>query len=755
MRGRSSASTPSSSLEATLDLDHRTPLTLRKLAAFCIRHRRLTVFAWLAALLIAGAAAGAAGDSFSNNFKLPDSDSTKAFDLLEERFPAQSGDQVQVVFADPSGVDTPQVRNRIDRLLNEIKGLDHVVAVSDPYAGKGTISPQGTIGFATATLDDSAFKVPLDSLRDIAETISDAGGDGLEVEAGGEAIRQVDQQLGSTTELIGLMAAIVVLLVTFGSVVAMAMPVVTAIVALGTALSLVTLGTHVLDTADFAPALAAMIGLGVGIDYALFVVTRFRNGLRDGLEVREAVLVAMNTAGRAVLFAGVTVVIAMLGLFAIGVSFLHGPALAASLAVLLTMSAALTLLPAMLSKVGARIDRLRLPGTNRDRGAGEESRNWTRWSRAIQRHPWLAAIASAGLLIVLAIPVFSIDLGSADAGTDASDSSSRKAYDLLAEGFGPGFNGPLQIAVDIPKDAAPADAKAGLTAMSDALESTANVAAVSAPVPNPAGDAAVIQVFPGTSPQENATSDLVKDLRDDVIPPVDREYGLRAYVGGQTAIYDDFTTYVAGKLPLFVGIIVLLSAVLLMAAFRSLLVPLKAVLMNLLSIGASFGVVVAIFQWGWLGSLIGLDATAPIDAFLPVMVFAIVFGLSMDYEVFLMSRVHEEWQNRKDASEAVVHGLASTGRVITAAATIMVCVFASFALGGALTIKLFGVALASAVAIDAFIIRSILVPAIMELLGKRAWWLPDWLDRILPRLNVEAEREDVPLTTGLPAEERA
>jgi RND superfamily putative drug exporter len=423
----------------------------------------------------------------------------------------------------------------------------------------------------------------------------------------------------------------------------------------------------------------------------------------------------------------------MLGLFAIGVGFLHAPALAASLAVLLTMLAALTLLPAMLSKIGTRIDRLRV---RRSKPARESSR-WTRWSRGIQRRPWLAAIASGGLLIVLAIPVFSIDLGSADAGTDAADTSTRQAYDLLAEGFGPGFNGPLQVVADLPEGTTPAESKPELAALEQALSGSEGVAGVGKPVLNQAGDTAVIQVFPTTSPQDNATSVLVKDLRDDVLPPVESQYGFVAHVGGTTAIFDDFATYISGKLPLFFGIVILLSALLLMAAFRSVLVPLKAVLMNLLSIGASFGVVVAIFQWGWLGGLIGLDETAPIESFLPVMVFAIVFGLSMDYEVFLMSRVHEEWGKRKDASEAVVHGLASTGRVITAAATIMICVFGSFALGGNLTIKLFGVALASAVAIDAFVIRSILVPAILELLGSRAWWLPAWLDRILPRLNVD------------------
>ncbi len=723
---------------------------LRALADFCIRHRRLTVLAWIVALIAAGAAANAAGEKFSTNFQLPDSDSTKALNLLEERAPDRSGDQIQVVFADPSGVDDPAVLGRVDSLLAELDGYDHVAAVSTPAEVRDQIAPEGTVGFAIVTLDESAFEVPAGAIERVADRINEADGDGLRVLAGGDPVRQVEQEPGGTAEMIGLLAAIVVLLVMFGSVVAMSMPVVTAIVALGTALSLVTLGTHVFDTPDFAPVLAAMIGLAVGIDYALFVVTRFRNGLRDGLDAREAVLLSSDTAGRAVLFAGATVVVALLGLFAIGVDFLYGPALAASLAVLLTMGGALTLLPAILSKVGANIDRLRVPGTKPRREAEEESRTWTRWSRTIQRRPWAAALLSGGLLVLLAVPVFSIDLGWADAGTDSADTSTRQAYDLLADGFGPGFNGPLMVVVDIPPEGSPAAGKRAVATLEGAMRDVPGVAEVTAPVPNEAGDLATFTVFPATAPQENATSDLVRTIRDDVIPPVEGRFGVSAHVGGGTAVNDDFTTYIAGKLPQFIAIIVLLSALLLMMAFRSLLVPLKAIAMNLLSIGASFGVVVAVFQWGWLGELIGLDGTAPIDAFLPVMVFAIVFGLSMDYEVFLMSRVHEEWERRRDASEAVVHGLAATGRVITAAATIMVCVFASFALGGSLTIKLFGVALAAAVAIDAFLIRTILVPAIMELLGKRAWWLPDRLERILPRLHVEAA-PDRPHATAEPA----
>ncbi len=443
----------------------------------------------------------------------------------------------------------------------------------------------------------------------------------------------------------------------------------------------------------------------------------------------------MDTAGRAVLFAGATVCVALLGLFAIGVDFLYGPALAASLAVLVTMFAALTLLPAMLSKVGHNIDRWRLPGMRGEQRV--EGKNWSRWSKAIQRRPWTAALSSALVLIVLAIPIFSIELGNADAGTDAKDTTTRKAYDLLAEGFGPGFNGPLLVVTDL--SGSTGDDEATLEQLDTAIADTPGVADVQPPNVSPSGDTAVSTLFPTTGPQEVETRELVDRLRDETIAPLNAESGLTTYLGGETAINVDFDSYISSKLPLFVGIVVLLSALLLLIAFRSILVPLKAVLMNVLSIGASFGIVVAIFQFGWGNELIGLSETAPIASFLPVFVFAIVFGLSMDYEVFLISRVHEEWERRGDASSAVQHGLASTGRVITAAALIMICVFSSFALGGDLTIKLFGVSLAMAIFIDAFVIRSILVPAIMELMGERAWWLPDWLDRLLPKVKLESE----------------
>ena len=710
---------------------------MRRLAAWCVRHRRITVLGWIAILVVCALAAGAAGATFKSNFDLPSSDSQRALDLLKTRFPGQSGDNATIVFhTTPAPVTQPAVRARMQAMFARVATLPHVRGVVSPYArartGGAAIAPDGHTAFGTVQFDRRAINLPKSAVLSVIDTARGAGGDGIQVELGGTTIQnaqRTDRQ--GASEGIALLAAIVILLLTFGSVVAMGLPIITALVALGTGLSLVTLATHIFDTSNFTPALAAMIGLGVGIDYALFIATRFRAGLRDGLGVDDAVLNAMDTSGRAVLFAGATVVIALLGMFALGVSFLYGPAVASSLAVLLTMTASLTLLPAMLSKIGRRVDRWRVPGFGRQKPAGTGF--WYRWSRLIQRRPWPAAIVSAALLIVLAIPVFSIQLGSADAGTDPSSTTTRRAYDLLAAGFGPGFNGPLQIVAELPRQGA----VAGLPALRAAVAHQPGVVRVTPARVNPAGNTALLLAYPTTSPQSVKTKDLVDRLRTDTIPAIARTTGIRAHVGGTTAIFEDFAAYLNSKLPLFIGIVVALSALLLMAVFRSVLVPLKAVAMNLLSIGASFGVVVAIFQWGWLAGVIGVDRTAPIQAFLPVMVFAIVFGLSMDYEVFLMSRIHEEWVRRRNASEAVASGLANTGRVITAAATIMVCVFASFALGDDLTVKLFGIGLAVAVFLDAFVIRTALVPAIMYLLGEKAWWLPRWLDRVLPRVGVE------------------
>ena len=554
-------------------------------------------------------AAGTAGEDFSTNFELPDSDSEQARSLLEKSFPTQAGDSVQVVLHSTDGrLTDPSRQAEVSSVLETIGGLDGVVAVDSPLAPTGVLSPDGTIGLATAQLDARSFDVSDETVDGLLDAAAAGTTDDLEVELGGDAIRDRQQGDPSAAELVGLGAAIIILLITFGSVVAMSLPILTAVIALGVALSLVTLGTHLIDTADFSPQLAAMIGLGVGIDYALFVVTRFRSGLRAGLDPAAAVEVAMDTAGRAVLFAGATVCVALLGLFAIGVDFLYGPALAASLTVLVTMTASLTLLPALLSKVGTRIDRLRLPGmkgTSRE----EEGRLWSRWSVAIQRRPWTAAIASALILIVMAIPVFSIELGNADAGTDAADTTTRKAYDLLAEGFGPGFNGPLLAVSDLAGSSVTGGD--GGEPLARRLAAIGGVAAVSRPVSNDSGDTELLTVFPTTGPQEVETRELVDRIRSEALVPYDEASGAESHLGGETAVTNDFSTYIAGKLPLFMGVVILLSALLIMIAFRSVLVPVKAVLMNVLSIAASFGVIVAVFQFGWGDELIGISEHRP------------------------------------------------------------------------------------------------------------------------------------------------
>jgi putative drug exporter of the RND superfamily len=719
---------------------------MRRFASWTTTHRRTVILGWVAALILVGFAAGSAGSAFSENFTLPSSDSQRAVDLLENRFPAQSGETATIVFRAEEGAESPAVKRAMAATFAKIERVPHVSEVASPYAGDGAaaIGEDGDIAYATVQFDEHGDKIGKGNVERVIDIAQSEARPGLEVELGGQPIEETQQEEGDTSFAIGLLAAIVILLFTFGSVVAMGLPILTALFALGVGLSLVTLGTHVFETADFATQLAAMIGLGVGIDYALFILTRFRNGLDEGLEPQPAAVKAIDTAGRAVLFAGLTVIISLLGMLLLGVTFLYGVAVAAALAVAMTMIAALTLLPALLTIAGRRVDRLRIPGLGKRRPLAElHSSRWYRWSATIQRHPVVAMLLSGGLLIVLCIPVLSLRLGSSDAGSDPASTTTRKAYDLLAEGFGPGFNGPLAVVAKLPGKGE----DAVLVTLHRRFESDAGVAGVTPPTLNPSKDVGVIQVYPKTSPQSEATTELLRRIRDETIPPVAHSTHAAVYVGGITAIFEDFGNALAEKLPLFIGVVVLLSALLLMAVFRSILVPLKAMAMNVLSIGAAFGIVVAVFQWGWLGGLIGLEGTGPIESFLPVFLFAIVFGLSMDYEVFLMSRIHEEWEASHDERRAVTRGLALTGRVITAAALIMVTVFASFMLGPDRIIKLFGLGLSAAVLIDAVVIRSVLVPAIMQLFGARAWWLPDWLSKRLPRIAVEpAGPEPLPET---------
>jgi RND superfamily putative drug exporter len=711
-----------------------------RVAQRAARHRRAVVIGWLVLLIGALGVSGVVGTKYANNFSLPGTESQRAADLLKREFPAQAGDSDQIVLAARHGAVTDAaVRSRVAPMLAAVARLPHVTGVSSPFTANGAraISPDGKVAFATVTFDKRANVLPPSATERVIRVAKSAGSPLLQVALGGQAIEQVQKpSLGAATA-IGLLAAIVVLLVTFGSLIAMGLPIITALLGLGTGIGLAGLGSRLIGMPSFATQLAAMIGLGVGIDYALFIVTRFReNYLIDG-DVHGAIVGAMDTAGRAVLFAGATVIIALLGQFALGVDFLYGLAVASALAVLMTMLAALSVLPALLARFGERIGRRR-SGRRRGRRT-TAARNtptgfWVRWSGFIERHPWEGAIAGLAIMLTLSSPALALRLGNSDAGNNPPGQTTRQAYDLLAKGFGPGFNAPLQVVASLPR---PND-MAVLTSIASALRATSDVASVSAARVSPRGLTAVFNVYPRSAPQALATTELVSTLRQRTLPPLAASTATTLLVGGGNATTIDFTHVLSSKLPLFVGVVVLLSALLLLVVFRSLVIPLQAAVMNLLSIGASLGVVVAIFQWGWLGSIFNVKG-APIQAFIPVMLFAIVFGLSMDYEVFLVSRIHEEWTRSRDPQQAVRHALASTGRVITAAATIMICVFLSFVVGGERVLELFGLSLASAVFLDAFVVRSLLLPSVLQLLGRRTWALPSWLESRLPRIAIDRD----------------
>jgi RND superfamily putative drug exporter len=718
---------------------------IARLTRFCIDHRRFVILGWIAVAIAALALSGAVGSRYATNFSLPGTESQRAADLLKRDFPAQAGDSDQIVFAAKQGkVSDPAVRARITPMLASVAKLPHVTGVVSPYAAGGAraVSADGRIAFATVNFDQRANELPKDAVKRVISVARGAGSSAVQVELGGQAIQQVQEPpLGAATA-IGIVAAIVVLLLTFGSFVAMGMPILTALIGLGTGVGLIGLASQAIDMPFFSTELAVMIGLGVGIDYALFIVTRFRENARAGMDVREATIAAMDTAGRAVLFAGLTVIIALLGMFALGISFLYGVAVSSALAVLLVMLASLTVLPALISKFGTRVARPSRRARRRAEAgvpAPTGPTGWARWAGWVTRRPWVGVTVGLGIMLLLTVPALSMNLGSSDAGNDPTSLTTRRAYDLLAEGFGKGVNGPLVVAAQLSK----AGDKAAQAQIGAALRTTPDVAAVAAPRVAPNGQTLVYTVYPRSAPQDQATTDMVQNLRDNRLPPVERATGATVLVGGANGAQIDVTHALSSKLPLFIGVVVLLSALLLFIVFRSVVIPLQAAAMNLLSIGASLGVVVAIFQWGWLADLVGIQK-GPIDSFIPVMVFAIVFGLSMDYEVFLVSRIHEVWTKRRDASRAVVEGLASTGRVITAAATIMVCVFLSFVLGDVRAVKLFGLSLAAAVFLDAFVVRSLLLPAVLQLLGRATWWLPDWLERRLPHLAIEPGEAPAP-----------
>jgi putative drug exporter of the RND superfamily len=723
---------------------------MRSLARWCYTHRRLVVLGWIAALIGVTAIHSAAGSSYSDNFSLPHTQSFDAVRLLERNAPKVSGDTDRIVIAVTDGkVTDPAPRAQAEKLFERVSSVPHVTTIKSPFdaAGASQISPSGQIAFANVTFDESANKVSSAAAKSFVHKVTSASGNGVEFEVNGQVAEAGNQSNTSTGLLVGFVAAAAVLFIVFGSLLATLLPLVAAGLSLGTGVGVVGLLSHVFDMASFSSELALLIGLGVGVDYALFIVTRYKQGILRGLTGEEAVVESLDTSGRAVLFAGVIVCIAMLGMFALGVSFLYGVAVAAAIAVLFTVIAALTLLPAMLGFFGRRVLRRRERRALRDGKlrTSDESAGWARWAGWMQRRPALFAAVAIGMLVIIVIPFFSMRLGSADAGSDPAGSTTRKAYDLLAKGFGPGYNGPLQLVAEVDSPAQ----KASFERVVKAVAQTPGVVGSQAPqiIAGTGGhpDVAIANVYPKGSPQDASTSGLLHKVRNDVIPAAEQGTGLTVLTGGQTAIFDDFGHVLTGKLPLFIGVVVLLSFLLLLAVFRSIAIPITAAIMNMLSAGAAFGVVTAIFQNGWGASLVGIDKTGPIESFLPVLMFPILFGLSMDYEVFLVSRIYEEWHRRRDNLEAVKHGLAATGRTITAAAAIMVLVFGAFVLGGERVIKLFGIGLGGAVLLDALIVRSVAVPAVMMVLGDLNWKLPRFLDRWLPQLNIEGGATRTPV----------
>jgi putative drug exporter of the RND superfamily len=701
---------------------------LGRLAAWCYDHRRRVLLGWFLAVVAIIGLAQWAGSRLDNNFALGSSPSQQAQNLLASRFPSQEGDSADVVLHSSSPLDSPANAAIIAQLARSLRPLADVSGVQSPL-GPGTasrqLSPDRRIGFVVVQFDTTAADLPATAVQEVIDTAGRFARPGLQVALGGAPVEQVVSAAPGSSEGIGLLAAIVVMLLAFGSVVAMGLPILTALLGVGIGYGILAALSHLITVPTFGPDIMIMVGLGVGIDYALFVVTRYRQALAQQHPPRDATIVALSTAGRAVLFAGGTVVIALLGLFVVGLPFMDGLAAATIVAVGLVLTAALTLLPAIFGFAGTAVDRLHIPGLLARPGARPGAKTgrgfWIRWSETVQKRPWICAASALAVLAVLAVPLFSMRLAFSDAGNDPPSLTTRQAYDLLAEGFGPGFNGPLVVAADLRGP----HAKAGIAQLDLRLSRVPGVASVIPPVVNAAGNAAVIVVYPATAPQSAQTAALVGRLRDQVIPQVTAGSGVTAFVGGETAAGADTSAYLSSRLPWVIGLVVLLAFFLLLFVFRSIAIPLKAAAMNLLSMGAAYGVIVAVYQWGWFAGVFGVGGAGPIDPWIPLMMFTIVFGLSMDYEVFLLSRMREEWLRSGDNTKAVATGLAATARVITAAAAIMVCVFGSFVLGDPVRIlSVFGLGLAVAVFVDATVVRMVLVPAVMQLLGSANWWLP-------------------------------
>ncbi len=703
---------------------------LAQLADISYRRRGRMVLAWIVtAVVLIGLGSSFAGE-YHADYNTPGSESKAAAELTEREFKGYSGQEIYVVWKDPRGADSAAAKRQMNAFFAQAEGVEHVESRT-PIR----VSENGRIASTTLPLNVPGWEVKKEQGEDLIAAAEAHSGDGLEIKLGGEPIYLAQEQ--TSPEGIGFLAAAIVLLIAFGSLVAAGLPLAIALLGLGISSGgLIVLLANVVDVPNWTTAVSGLIGIGVGIDYALLVLTRFRTALKSGKDRHDAVVEAVTTAGRSVIVAGGTVVIAILGLFLTGLPYMYGVAISASLAVLVVMLASITLLPALLSYLGPRVDRLRIPilGRRLDRPEADGNSPAARWSHAVQRRPWLAAIAATAILLALAAPALGMRLGFPDAGNDKQGTMTREAYDLMSEGFGPGANGPLIVAAEVPDPGA----RGTVERMATQIRQDEGVAYVPAPRFNSAGTAAILTVIPTTSPQDAATSDLVERLRDNIIPAAVGDSGVVAKVGGVNAALEDQSEYITGRMPLFIIGVLGLSFLLLLVAFHSPLISLKAGVMNLLSVSAAYGVMTLVSQGGAVGELIGIDHEVPIAPFMPVMMFAILFGLSMDYEVFLVSRIREEYLKDGDTRRAVADGLAKTARVITAAAAIMVVVFLAFVASPEVFLKLFGIGLAAAIFLDATLVRMVLVPAVMQLLGARNWWIPDWLERILPRIEVEA-----------------
>jgi len=703
---------------------------LARLADIAYRRRGRMVLAWIVATVVLIFLGFTFAGEYEADYNTPGSESKAASELAEREFDGYSGQEIYVVWKDPRGGPQTSAKAGVAEFFAAAEKIPHV-----ERRRPVRVSEDSTIATTTLPLTIPGWEVPKEDGEALVEAAEENSIEGIQIELGGDPIYRAQE--GESAEMYGLLAAAIVLLIAFGSLIAAGLPLIVALVGLGISSGgLIVLLANVVDVPDWTTAVSGLIGIGVGIDYALLILTRFRAAMKAGKDRHDAVVEAVTTAGRSVIIAGCTVIIAVLGLFLTGLPYMYGVAISASLAVLVVMLASITLLPALLSYLGPRVDKLRIPflGRRLDRPEEDGHSPAARWSHWIQRRPWPAALIAAAILLALAAPALGMRLGFPDAGNDPSDTMTRQAYDLISEGFGPGANGPLVITAELPDGP---QGRAAMFGLAGDLRQEKGVDYVAVPKFNSDETAALLTVVPTTSPQDEATSELVEHLRGTVVPEALDGTGVTAYIGGVTPALEDQSTYITDRMPLFIAAVVGLSFLLLLVAFHSPFIAFKAGVMNLLSVCAAYGVMTLVAQGGAVGELIGIDHEVPVAPFMPVMMFAILFGLSMDYEVFLISRIREEYLKDGDTRRAVADGLAKTARVITAAAAIMVVVFLAFVASPEVFLKLFGIGLAAAIFLDATLVRMVLVPAVMQLLGPRNWWIPDWLERILPRIDVE------------------